>query len=203
MTKAVVLDIGGVLIRTMDRSGRDTLESAYGLPPGGADALVFNSSFADASTHGRAQHEQIWRNVAETLSLSQKALEEFIALFWRGDQVDLDLLDYIEKLRATYTTALLSNAWSGARQHFAEEYNIIEGQTVDHILISSELGLAKPDQRIYHILADTVGHTFDQILFVDDFIENIVAAQALGIHTVHFQAGMNLIDQIQSVLDHQ
>lgn len=203
MIKAVVLDIGGVLIRTMDRSGRHTLEKAYDLPPGGADTLVFNSSSADASTIGRAQPEQIWRNVAESLSLSQKALDEFIALFWRGDQVDLELLAYIKKLKSTFTTALLSNAWLGARQHFAEEYNIVEGQTVDHILISSELGLAKPDQRIYHILADTVGHTFDQILFVDDFIENIAAAQALGIHTIHYQPGMDLIDPIQSKLDHQ
>ncbi len=203
MIKAVVLDIGGVLIRTMDRSGRQALEKAYDLPPGGADQLVFNSASAEAATLGKAQPEKIWRNVAETLSLSQKALEEFITCFWEADQVDRDLMDYFEKLKESYTTALLSNAWTGARQHFAEEYHIIEGQTVDHLLISSELGLAKPDQRIYDILAETIGLTFDQILFVDDFIENIDAAQAVGIHTIHYQAGMDLIDQIQSVLDHQ
>jgi FMN phosphatase YigB (HAD superfamily) len=48
-----------------------------------------------------------------------------------------------------YINSLLSNAWPGARLALAEQFGIIEGKTVDHILISAELGVAKPDQRIY------------------------------------------------------
>jgi hypothetical protein len=43
MIEAIVLDIGGVILRTSDRSGRHALDKKYGLPPGGTEDLVFNS----------------------------------------------------------------------------------------------------------------------------------------------------------------
>ena len=61
---AIVLDIGGVVLRTEDRSGRNQLESQYGLPTGGIDDLVFNSQVAAESTVGRAKPEKIWQFVA-------------------------------------------------------------------------------------------------------------------------------------------
>lgn len=203
MIKAIVLDIGGVLLRTEDRSGRQTLEEKYGLKPGSADRLVFNATTAADSTVGKVGPNEIWQHVADELSLAPPALEEFQRLFWQGDQIDLELLAYLKELRHSYTTALLSNAWLDARQALADQYQIIEGQTVDHILISSELGVAKPDPHIYHILADAVHCEFKHILFVDDFIENIEVAKSLDIQTIHYQAGMDLITHIQSKLDQQ
>lgn len=201
MIKAIVLDIGGVLLRTEDQSGRQALENKYDLHPGGAEELVFNSIMAAKSTVGKVHPDQIWQNLAEKLSLSPQALEEFKLAFWRGDQIDQELLGYLNSLRNSYTTALLSNAWLDAREALANQHQIIEGQTVDHILISSEIGIAKPDKRIYHLLADTTQCDFNQILFVDDFIENIEAAKELGIQTIHYQKGMDLITRIQSKLD--
>ena len=202
MIKAIVLDIGGVLLRTEDRSGRVALEEQYSLPPGGAEKLVFRSKAAADTTLGKVSPDEIWQNVANALSLSPQALEEFKQKFWQGDQIDRELLNYLTRLGSSYKTALLSNAWLDTREALAEEYQIIEGQTVDHILISSELGIAKPDPRIYHILAEKINSDFNQILFVDDFPENIEAAEALGIQTIHYQPGMDLIDHIQAKLDH-
>ncbi len=201
MIKAIVLDIGGVLLRTEDRSGRQMLEKQYCLPPGGADDLVFNSRPAEKSTLGQGERDKIWQHVAEKLSLTPQTLEAFKLTFWQGDQIDHTLLSYLETLQHSYKTALLSNAWMGTRQVLADHYQIIEGHTVEHILISSELGIAKPDQRIYQILADTLQCDFSQVLFVDDFIENIEAAKALGIRTIHYQPGMDLIRHIQSKLE--
>ena len=201
MIKAIVLDIGGVLLRTEDRSGRQMLEKKYGLPPGGADVLVFNSKPAAESTLGLLEREKVWEHVAEVLSLTPQALETFKLAFWEGDQLDLNLLKYFQTLMNGYKTALLSNAWMSMRQTLADQYQIIEGQNVNHILISSELGVAKPDHLIYQILAETIQCDFNQILFVDDFLENIEAAKALGIQTIHYQPGINLIPQIQSQLD--
>lgn len=201
MIKAIVLDIGGVLLRTEDHSGRQALENKYDLPPGGVDELVFNSKIAAKSTVGMVHPDQIWQNLAEKLSLSPEALEEFKLAFWQGDQIDQELLSYLKSLRASYTTALLSNAWLDAREALANQHQIIEGLTVDHIIISSEIGIAKPDKRIYHILADTIQCDFNQILFVDDFIKNIEAAKELGIQTIRYKKGMDLITRIQSQLD--
>ena len=198
MIRAIVLDIGGVVLRTEDRSGRQALEQKYDLPPGGVDTLVFGSQVAAESTIGKSEPENIWQTVADTLSLSPEALVDFQQIFWQGDHIDQELVNFLQSLRSEYITAFLTNAWVGARHALANIYGIVERETVDHILISSELGLAKPDTQIYQILSETIDVRFDQILFVDDFIENIEAAAALGIHTIHYKAGMDLIDHINA-----
>lgn len=202
MIEAIVLDVGGVILRTEDRTGRQTLESKYSLPPGGSEALVFMSKPAAESTIGKVSQDQIWGNIAEKLNLTPAELIEFQQSFWQGDKIDSELIGYIESQRGKYITALLSNAWVGMREILADQYQIFEGKTVDHILISAELGVAKPDPRIYHLLASTINCPYNRILFVDDFIENIEAAGELGIQTIHYQPGMDLINHIQMKLDH-
>ena len=200
MVKAVVLDIGGVLMRTEDRSGRRLLEERYQLPANSVDWLVFDSEAAAASTVGQVKAEAAWQAVQDKLNLSADELAEFIELFWSGDVFDQAAFDYLSSLRPDYLTGILSNAWEGAREGFVRRRGMIQGETVDQILISSELGVRKPDPAIYQVLRDTLGVRYDEILFVDDFIQNVTGAQALGIQALHYQPGMDLIDLIKSGL---
>lgn len=200
MIKAIVLDIGGVVLRTEDPSFRRQLDTQHGLPAGTVDRLVFNSPQAHASTIGKEPTEEIWRNVAETLGVPPSELAQFQEEFWKGDQVDQLLITYLQSLRPKYATAFLSNAWLGARQTLAEVYGLVEGEIVDRILISSELGVAKPNYQIFDILRQALGCQYPEILFVDDFIENIEAARALRMVTIHYHAGVSLINQIKSML---
>jgi len=197
MIKAVVLDIGGVLLRTEDHVGRQKIEHQYHLPPGGSEKLVFESAQAKASTVGKLESQAIWDNVSNQLSLSKEDLEAFKLRFWSGDHLDQQLIEFIKSLRPKYTTALLSNAWMYFREVLYSDYGIEEGKTVDHILISSELGIAKPDPEIYQILAIKLNCDLLHILFIDDFLENVEAAHDLGIQTIHYQKGMDLINEIK------
>lgn len=198
--KAIVFDIGGVLLRTEDRSHREALEKDYQLPPYGGDSLVFESSPAHNATIGQTNPDTIWAHVAQTLELSSEALEKFKQKFWQGDKMDTTLLNFLVDLKLDYTTALLSNAWSNMRRILERDFQIREGETVDHILISAELGVAKPDPEIYRILSEKIHCKYSEILFIDDFIENIESARKLGIETIHYQPGMALIKKIKSRL---
>ncbi|MBG0788078.1 MAG: HAD family phosphatase [Anaerolineaceae bacterium] len=201
MIKAVVLDIGGVLMRTEDPSGRRLLEKRYNLPDKSVDWLVFDSEEAAASTIGKVKAEEAWRSVQKKLDLSGEQMAEFIELFWAGDVFDQAAFDYLSSLSPEFITGILSNAWEGARDGFVQRYGMIEGQTVDHIMISCEEGVRKPDPEIYRRLKKTLGVEYDEILFVDDFIKNVEGAQALGIQAIHYRPGMNLINQIKSRLE--
>jgi len=201
MISAVVLDFGGVIVRTEDHKGRLELEEKYQLPPGGSNQLVFYSSIADSATIGMAEPDEIWEHVANKLALSHDELNQFKQSFWSGDNMDEELIHFLKSCKPNYKTAILSNAWKNLREVLAETYNIVEGQTVDHILISAELGVAKPDPKIYKILANTLDCQYHEILFVDDFVENIQAAKSLGIQTIHYQPHMHLINEIKSRLE--
>jgi putative hydrolase of the HAD superfamily len=56
----------------------------------------------------------------------------------------------------------------------------------DDLFISAELGLAKPDPKIYRLALDRLGIPPTRAVFVDDFIENVRAAAALGLRAIQF-----------------
>ncbi len=199
--KAIVFDIGGVLLRTEDHSPREALEEKYGLAPNGADELVFNSQIAKKATVGLVETSMIWLHVAKTLNLTPNDLVEFKRSFWAGDRLDKNLLTYLQNLKKDYITALLSNAWGNMRKILARDFNIFQGVTVDQIIISAEVGAAKPDPKIFTLLAEKLCINFDQILFIDDFVENVTAAKKLGIITIHYKPNLNLIEKIESKLN--
>lgn len=201
MIQAIVFDIGGVLLRTETQAGRQILQKKYNLPDGRVEALVFDSKAARLSTIGKVPQSDVWQNVADTLDLSSEELTAFQDAFWSGDHVDKELVDFLKSCRPAYQTALLSNAWEGSRAHFETKYGLTEGEIVDQVLISAELGVAKPDYRIYDILRERLGCKYSEIIFVDDFLHNIEAAQQLGIRAIHFQTGLKAINQIKSMLE--
>jgi 2-haloacid dehalogenase len=62
----------------------------------------------------------------------------------------------------------------------------------DDIVISGEVGVIKPDPRIFRILLERHGVEPAQAVFVDDVEKNAAAASALGIHGIHFRSPQQL-----------
>ena len=52
MIKAIIFDVGGVLVRTEDHAPRRKLEERLGLAPGEAERLVYNSDMGRAAQRG-------------------------------------------------------------------------------------------------------------------------------------------------------
>jgi putative hydrolase of the HAD superfamily len=187
--RAVIFDIGGVLVRTEDLEPRRKWERRFGLPDWGLARIVFESPAAAQSTIGQAGPEAVWAAVAERLRLTPAELTELQADFWRGDVFDAALLAYLRSLRPRYKTGIISNAWVGMRAMHQPRLN---GDTFDLIVYSAEEGLAKPDPAIYQRALERLGVEPAEAVFVDDMPENVEAARALGMAGVRFQAGMDV-----------
>lgn len=54
------------------------------------------------------------------------------------------------------------------------------------VVDSSDAGMRKPDPRVYRLTCERLGVAPDVVAFVDDNHENVAAARALGMETVHF-----------------
>ena len=54
--------------------------------------------------------------------------------------------------------------------------------------MSGEEGVIKPDARIFRILLERYDIPADAAVFIDDNPGNAAAAQALGIHGIHFRS---------------
>lgn len=60
------------------------------------------------------------------------------------------------------------------------------------IVISGEVGLVKPDARIFRALLDRIGRPAAECVFIDDGEANIVAASRLGFRTIRFESSAQL-----------
>jgi len=56
----------------------------------------------------------------------------------------------------------------------------------DGIVVSAHEGLVKPEPAIYQVLLERYNLVPEESLFIDDVKKNIEAAEALGIHGIHF-----------------
>ena len=108
------------------------------------------------------------------------------------------LIDYIRALRPRYKTALLSNAWDDLRGVLVDEWGIADA--FDELVISAEVGLAKPDARVYLLTLERLGVAPAEAVFVDDFLHNVEGAQAVGIHAIHFQDSNQARTELEALL---
>jgi 2-haloacid dehalogenase len=88
--------------------------------------------------------------------------------------------------RADYPLYGLSN-WSAETFPRAKrKYNFLDW--FEAIIISGEVGLIKPDPRIYELLLEKISRPAEQCLIIDDSVDNISVARQLGFRTIHFQS---------------
>ncbi len=196
--QAIIWDLGGVLLRTEDQRPRTELAQELGLTYAEIDQLIFNCPSARQASRGEISASQHWQNVGKLLSWPQDRLPDLQARFWGGDRLDLELVEFIRSLKPAYTTAMLSNNWSDLRQSLSTQWQIAD--TFDEIIISAEVGMVKPDPRIYQFTQEKLGILPEQALFIDDFIENVRAAQAEGWQAVHFTSSDQATTAIKTLL---
>jgi epoxide hydrolase-like predicted phosphatase len=71
---------------------------------------------------------------------------------------------------------------------------------VDFIIYSHEVGLAKPDPRIYALTSQRLGVQPQEIVFLDDVERNVAAAAAYGFHAILYQTNAQAITEIERCL---
>lgn len=96
-------------------------------------------------------------------------------------------LDLLLNLRKDYVVYLLSNTneihWQWSCQHAFPYKTFRVEDYFEHIYLSYEMNMAKPDAEIFQKVLDDTGIIPAETLFIDDSAANCRAAEALGITT--------------------
>lgn len=193
--KAVIFDLGGVLLRTVDPAPRQRLAERLGVNLYEIYNQVFASESARLATLGKLSAQKHWEQVGAHFGLSPLEVPGFIQQFWEGDRLDQALVAFIRSLRGERRTALLSNAWDDLRGLVENDWNI--ASAFDELIISAEVGLAKPDHRIYQLALDRLGVAAEQALFIDDIEENVDAARWIGMRAIRFRSTGQTIAEVR------
>lgn len=194
----VFIDFGGVLVRTEDKGPRTRAAERLGMTSRDLEKVIFESETSQRASTGEIPEEAHWQAVAETLRLPRPEADKVVNEFFAGDRADRTLLDFLRGLRPERKVCLISNAWSGlrafiTRQGFADVF--------DHMVISAEVGLMKPDPRIYRLALEELGAKPEESVFIDDVLANVEAARSVGMAGIHFTRPQEALEELKQLLN--
>jgi epoxide hydrolase-like predicted phosphatase len=130
--------------------------------------------------------------------------DEAIDTAWNSLLLDLppERVELLRRLATRYRLFLLSNTSS---IHITQVNKILEASTgvgqledlFETVFLSYEMGLMKPDIRIYQQVLDKAGLKAEETLFLDDNADNIRSAAQLGIETIHVQKPVTILEYLK------
>jgi epoxide hydrolase-like predicted phosphatase len=198
--QAVIWDFGGVLVRTEDYEPRRRWAERLGMSLAELAILVFGIRDMRAQRGDISVDEQ-WEAARSQLDLDQETFDAMLDDFFAGDVLDEALIERIRALKPKRKTAILSNAFGNLRAYLNDELHIADA--FDEIIISAELGVTKPDARIYHLALEKLAVQPQEAVFIDDTLENVEGARAVGMHAIHFRDRDQTLAELDSLLDEE
>ena len=197
--KGLILDFGEVLVRPQSAESLNRMAQLAKL-----DVQEFVQRYwrhrRDYDT-GRLTGTRYWRQVlgfqddVEDATQTIEALKAADAESWTDYRPEV--WELAVRFRRLGRTALLSNGVPEVMTRVRAEKHLAE--YFDAVVISYEVGCAKPDARIYQLCLTALDVPAESALFVDDRRENLDAAARLGLHVFLFK-GDESVAELQSRL---
>lgn len=192
---AVLSDLDNV-IRFYDMAELEQREAEAGLPPGSTAEVAFAPENDMPLMRGEITKERwvetIARGLAGRVPLERgRELGNVLAetRFWADETV----VGLLRDARAAGLPVLLV---TNATPWLADDLALLgltgEDGLFDAVLSSADLGVTKPDPRIYREAVRRAGVAADRCLFVDDRRENVDAAVALGMRGLLYREPADL-----------
>jgi 2-haloacid dehalogenase len=181
----VVFDLGGVLIEWDPRH-------LYRKLFAGDDAAM-EHFLANVCTHDWNRCQDAGRSFAEGASLLKAEhpdrAELIDAYFARFDEMMpgpiAGTIDVLAELRDRRTPLYgLTNFSAETYPPTYERFEFLGW--FRGILVSGEVGLIKPDPRIFELLIERFAIDPRRAVYIDDVEANVIAARPFGIHAIHF-----------------
>jgi 2-haloacid dehalogenase len=180
----VVFDLGGVLI---DWDPRHLYRQLFDDPD---EMESFLAEVTTAEWNGQQDAGRPWAEAIELLVAEHPERRDLIEAFHRRWPEMLageipGTLDVLAELRAAGVRLLALSNWSAEMFPVAlERFDFLAW--FEGIVISGEVGVNKPERRIFEHLAERFGVEPEAAVFVDDSVANIDAAANLGFRAIRF-----------------
>lgn len=192
--KAITFDFGGVIARTDLKFVTDFISQSLNIPcEQAAEVLVKWRQ----EKQNRANQEQFWHDFANSLgkALPSNWIDQFKHVWSLAIQPIPGMLSLVQDLQAMgYQTAMLSNT---TPMHAEVIDKLGYYQFFCPVLLSFQIRVAKPHNRAYEILLESLERPASECIFIDDKEENVAAARALGIDAIQFFSAEQLQEELE------
>jgi len=203
--KAIVFDIGGVLVK--ENYSKKSLDGHYLISVHKYMAKKLkidldswfdsiDSLYAKA-IEGLISRDKTIERMANNLKINKNFLIKYFKKAYRRSlKNNKSLYKIAFKLKKNYKIAILSDQWYLSKDVYVNKRNMSK---FDQVIISCDVGMRKPDLKIYQLLIKKLKLKPSEIIFIDNREFNLKPAEKLGIKTILFKNNKELLKEFKKL----
>ena len=180
----IIFDLGGIFIqidtkqslqKICDRLNSMSIENILNILIRSDHYLQYEKGFIDSHIF----YERVKRDLGGNFSFG------FFKKVWQQIFSPVQpMIDLLPHLKSRYQLVLLSNTNVLHMEYIEKHFPFFH--YFDHIIYSYRVGMIKPDIKIFHYTLNKIQSRAEDCVFIDDTIENILAAETVGIRSYQF-----------------
>lgn len=121
-------------------------------------------------------------------------LKEVWSDFFDGTVIGIE--DLLDRVRKRYRVAFLSNSNEVHAELIPRRFSSLFRKD-DRFIYSHRFKCAKPDPEIFHRALELIGTLPQHAVFLDDNIDNVLAARAIGLKAYHFRDSFSVAAELE------
>ena len=196
MLKTFFFDLGNVLVRFSHEKMCQQMGNLCHKSPSVIKRLLFDDGLQIAFETGRLTELEFHQEFVKAVGvdIDFKALKQSGCTIFELNESIVPILGALAE--GGYRLAILSNTSISHAEYVFDTFRVLD--TFDIKVMSYQVGVMKPDPRIYEAalaVADCAPH---ECFFADDMLENVEQARRHGIQAEVYSGAQLLIEQIEA-----
>jgi len=199
LIKAILIDVGGVLALGESSKWKKGKFIPSGVHLNMAKKLKtsidqyldsIDTNYVFAIT-GKISKQKVIETLSRNFGIASKKLKKlYIDSYKKNFKQNKELFNKLFKLKKQgYKIAVLSDQWFLSKEALMPEKIY---KNFDETIVSCDVGVRKPNQKIYQLAVKKLKVSPKEILFIDNQKWNILPAKKLGMNTILFKSNKQL-----------
>ncbi len=197
MIKAVYFDLGNVILPVDGFRMANVLTRYCKQTPDRILESFWNHHIIENFEMGKVSPADFFAHIKTSCDITNLTLDEFVPIFNDIFDEDKRVSTLVTQIKKTCKLGLISNTNAIHVAHLLKTYPIM--QVFDHLWLSNEVGVRKPDPAIYKMAISKFGVEPSETVFIDDLSANIDSANAVGMNGIHYQNYVQLVQDLKKL----
>ena len=183
--ETVIFDLGNVLLPFDWGIARKRMCQRTGCSRRELEDFIVTTPFLGQLEIGQLTAQQFFEIVSRDLRFTG-AQAEFDEIWSDIFTIDEAMVGLTQALKGSYRRFILSNTSPQHIEFVFAKYPVL--RDFDGHILSYEVGLMKPDRRIYELALQRFGIIAERAVFIDDLPANVAGAREIGLAAIQHKS---------------
>jgi len=195
--KVLAFDLGKVIFDFDYNIPLEKIKDKISVPIEEVNKELFDNDFGLSFEKGELSSREFY-SLFKNAFKANLSYEYFADIWCNIFSVKGDVIELVKHLKDKYPLYLISNINELHFQYLFKEYKEVFS-LFNQLILSFEVKSVKPEEKIYQILKDKAGVSFEDIIYIDDRKDLIVKAKDYSLQCLQFTSFDQLVKDLANL----